>query len=84
MTFAAKYNGWCPGCGTKIRAGDEVDYARNKVVHAGCANTRLDPFDTPGAPRDHDDHEPQPVITGRRNHQRRCGDCNTIHAGECW
>lgn len=82
MSFAAKYNGWCPACNTRIRAGDEVDYAGSRVVHETCAGfgAKFDPFDD----RPETDREPEPVITGRRNHQRRCGDCNTIHAGECW
>lgn len=84
MSFPAKYNGWCPGCGTKIRVGDEVDYAGSKVVHEGCGIGR-DATDWPPADRDDDDdREPQPVITGRRNHQKLCSQCNTVHTGECW
>lgn len=84
MSFPAKYNGWCPGCNTPIRVGDECDYAGRKVVHEGCAPARIssDPFDVPFG--DDDDREPEPVIIGRRNHQKLCGDCNTVHAGECW
>ncbi|OBJ19884.1 hypothetical protein [Mycobacterium sp. 1245801.1] len=82
MTFVAKYNGCCPGCGTRIRVGDEVDYAGRKVVHAGCVDATTDPFADRYEP-DTDD-EPQPVITGRRNHERLCGECHLKHAGECW
>lgn len=85
MTFAAKFKGWCTSCNTPIRIGDDCDYAGNKVVHEGCAPTNRDPFDAPTtADADDDDREPQPIITGRRNHQRKCCSCNTIHAGECW
>lgn len=80
MTFVARYNGRCSGCGTRIRVGDEVDYIGSRVVHEGC---RVAYADWQATEPD-DDLEPQPVVTGRRNHQKLCGECNTIHAGECW
>jgi hypothetical protein len=88
MSFAAKYNGRCPGCGTRIRVGDECEYAGSRVVHEGCADPAtalVRVTESFGLYDGQDgDREPEPVIIGRRNHQRLCGACNTIHAGECW
>jgi hypothetical protein len=83
MSFAAKYNTWCPACSTRIRVGDECDYSGARVVHEGCGTPTRPVNDW--APNDtDDDDEPEPVVTGRRIHERRCGDCHTFHAGECW
>ena len=82
-TFAAQYQGWCSGCNTKIRVGDEVEYnRRHRLVHVGCDVPAVgdDPFDPPGDVR----RSPEAIIRGRRNHQRRCADCHLVHAGECW
>jgi hypothetical protein len=69
----------CPLCGTPIRKDDPVRRGR----HADCDT--YEPFDdrsTPNTERPRDNH-PAFTVTGRRNHERHCQDCNTIHAGDC-
>lgn len=36
MSFTAKYDGWCSGCGDRIYEGDEVTYEGQRVVHEDC------------------------------------------------
>lgn len=87
MSFTAKYEGRCGGCGTKISLGDECDRERGRTVHTGCgtASYNRNGWDDP-ADRDNDDDadDEQPTVTGQRDHTRRCPDCHTVHAGECW
>jgi hypothetical protein len=88
VSFTARFRGWCNGCQTKIEIGDECDRDRGKVVHRGCASTAFDPaFDDrslSNTERDHDNQEPPYVVINRPNHERRCGGCHLIHAGECY
>ncbi|PKQ59742.1 hypothetical protein B5566_02555 [Mycobacterium sp. MHSD3] len=87
MSFQARYPGWCTGCDSPIHRGDECTYEASVVIHDRC-NTTGSTFnrrdDDAGFDCEPEEREPQPVITGRRNHQRHCPDCHLVHAGECF
>lgn len=67
MSFLAKYDGWCPVCETKITADKD--------------QLRYDQSDRVVHLVCPEESDPTDGALGRN--ERRCGDCFTIHAGEC-
>lgn len=95
--FEAKYGGVCgaPSCGLSISKGEMVhfigEYGKGILAHEHCHST-----DGP-APEDEGDwHGDGPYlrprlsedagsyrVRGRRTHEKPCGTCFLVHAGEC-
>lgn len=71
--------------------GQGSTFKKDKLAHAGCW-----PENEPMSLRDMGEDwtdfsaevpdlfpETGPVVYGRRNHEKYCGDCFTVHAGDC-
>lgn len=83
MSFTAKYTSTCPACGTLIEPGDEAVGGSRRTRHESCARaaTAFDPDYDDDQPVEDTSHIP---VSGMRDHTRKCPDCFTIHAGDCW
>lgn len=69
MPFIARYRGECGFCGDELK-DTETSFASDKtLVHSKC----LVPYST-GV---------DPMATMAHRNEITCGDCFTIHTGEC-
>lgn len=80
-SFKAKFPGKCSVCGEEYTIDAWLHYVGDRVAHDYCH--------APPQYRDSEDvreaerREPSYRVRGRRNHEKRCGTCHLIHAGEC-
>lgn len=79
--FKAKYDGTCDVCSFAFEKGEFCHYVNGKASHSSChaidSDSSFGYSDAQSVQR-----EPSYVVTGKRNHERKC-ECGLTHAGEC-